>query len=92
MAKYTVKNTSILHNGKLYKEGSTIELTDIQAKRLEDFVTVLPNQTPVKPKPETKTQTSKNSSKTKTASSDNSKTENTENTDGENNGGVKDGE
>ena len=76
MAKYTVKNTSILHNGKLYKEGSTIELTDIQAKRLEDFVTVLPNQVPVKPKTETqtktetKTQTTKNETKSVTLTID----------------------
>lgn len=95
MAKYTVKNTSILHNGKLYKEGSTIDLTDIQAKRLEDFVTALPNQAPVKPKTETqvktetKTQTTKNSNKIKTTSADSLKTEKTENTNGENdNGGV----
>lgn len=63
MAKYKVKHTSILHNGKLYKEGSEIELTEAQAKRLEDFVTLIPNQTPAKPKNEnqTKTQTAKTS-------------------------------
>ncbi len=36
--KYKVKHTSIMHNGKMYKEGSIIELTDENAKRLEDFV------------------------------------------------------
>lgn len=36
--KYKVKHTSIMHNGRLYKEGSIIELSDEQAKRLEDFV------------------------------------------------------
>lgn len=103
MAKYIVKDTSILHNGKVHKEGSEIDLTDSQAKRLEDFVELLPNQNTSKAKSETqaktetKTQTTKNSNKTKTeaktASADNSKTEKTENTDGENNkdGGVNNG-
>lgn len=36
--KYKVKHTSIMHNGRVYKEGSIIELSDEQAKRLEDFV------------------------------------------------------
>lgn len=95
MAKYRVKNTSILHNGKVHKEGSSIELTDNQAKRLEDFVELLPNQNASKAKSETqaktetKTQTTKNSNKTKTTSADNLKTEKTENANGENdNGGV----
>ena len=35
MAKYKVKNTSILHNGKVYAEGSTLELSENQAKRLQ---------------------------------------------------------
>lgn len=39
MAKYKLKHTSIMHNGNLYTEGDTVELTDSQAKRLEDFVT-----------------------------------------------------
>ena len=38
MKRYKVKHTSILHNGRLYKEGSTIELEDSKAKRLEDFL------------------------------------------------------
>lgn len=42
MAKYKVKHTSIMHNKKLYIEGSTVELTDEQAKRLEDFVELIP--------------------------------------------------
>ena len=44
MALYKVKHTSIMHNKTVYKEGSTIELDDTQAKRLEDFVELLPNQ------------------------------------------------
>ncbi len=60
MAKlYKVKHTSIMHNGKLYKEGATIELEDNYAKRLEDFVQILPNQS--------------TSSKTKTLSQNNTK-------------------
>ncbi len=42
MAKYKIKHTSIMHNGKLYSEGSTIELTEPQAKRLSDFLTIIP--------------------------------------------------
>lgn len=38
LKKYKVKHTSIMHNGRVYKEGSIIELSDEQAKRLEDFV------------------------------------------------------
>ena len=44
MKRYKVKHTSILHNGSLYKEGSTIELEDSKAKRLEDFLELLPSQ------------------------------------------------
>ena len=62
MAKlYKVKHTSIMHNGKLYKEGATIELEDNYAKRLEDFVQLLSNQsTPSK----TTTQSQNNTKKT----------------------------
>ncbi len=91
MAKYIVKHTSILHNGRVYKEGSNIELTDYQAKRLEDFVEIIPNQ---KPKTETqnKTQTSKSTAKpktqTKTETSETSKDETAGGKDGEQDGGV----
>ena len=62
MAKlFKVKHTSIMHNGKLYKEGATIELEDNYVKRLEDFVQLLPNQsTPSK----TKTKSQNNTKKT----------------------------
>ena len=56
MKRYKVKHTSILHNGRLYKEGSTIELEDSKAKRLEDFIEPLPSQP-------AKTQTQKQQSK-----------------------------
>lgn len=89
MAKYKVKHTSILHNGKLYKEGSIIELDEKHAAKLEDFVELLPNKTSAKPKTETqnKTQTSKSTAKTKTQT----KTETSETPKDETDGG-KDGE
>ena len=45
--KYKVKHTSIMHNSRLYKEGSIIELSDEQAKRLEDFVDLV-NESSIK--------------------------------------------
>ena len=87
MAKYIVKHTSILHNGRVYKEGSNIELTDNQAKRLEDFVELIPNQ---KPKTETqnKTQTAKPKTQTKTETPETPKDETDGDKDGEQDGGV----
>ena len=79
MPKYKIKHTSIMHNGKLCKEGSVIELTDAQAAKLADFVVLVPAT-----KPKTNTQTKTQATKTET------KTQNPpENT---NEGGVKDGE
>ena len=46
MSKYKVKHTSIMHNGKLCKEGSVIELTDAQAAKLADFVVLVPATKP----------------------------------------------
>lgn len=42
--KYKVKNTTILHNKKTYAEGSIILLEEIEAKRLADFIELIPNQ------------------------------------------------
>ena len=79
MSKYKVKHTSIMHNGKLCKEGSVIELTDAQAAKLTDFVVLVPAT-----KPKTNTQTKTQAAKTET------KTQNPPaNT---NEGGIKDGE
>ena len=79
MSKYKIKHTSIMHNGKLCKEGSVIELTDAQAAKLADFVVLVPAT-----KPKTNTQTKTQATKTET------KTQNPPaNT---NEGGVKDGE
>lgn len=91
MARYKIKHTSILHNKKVYAEGSTIELTEEQAKRLEDFLDLIP--TSAKPKTQTQTQTKTQTNKTtKTKSEDttSAKTETVENQkgEGEQDGGV----
>ena len=38
MAKYKIKNVTLLHNGKTKKPGDVIELTDAQAKKLGTYV------------------------------------------------------
>lgn len=57
MAKYKIKNTNILHDGKIRKEGSVVELTDDQAKKLEGFVELVKEKAPAKQTTETKTKT-----------------------------------
>lgn len=60
MAKYKVKNTTILHDGVSRGEGSIIELTDLQAKKLEGFVELVKEKAPAKQtenKTKTKTET-----------------------------------
>ena len=79
MSKYKIKHTSIMHNGKVCKEGSVIELTDAQAAKLADFVVLVPAT-----KPKTNTQTKTQTTKTET------KTQNPP--ENKNEGGVKDGE
>ena len=76
--KYKVKHTSIMHNGLLAKEGSIIELTDAQAKRLEDFVDLV-----VEPKTTTKSTNNKN---TKNTTEEKSETTTKDETDGGENG------
>ncbi len=69
MKKYKVKNTAIMHNGTIAYEGNIIELSDEQAKRLEDYVELVPESK----KQETKS--NKNSNKTtETKTDDTSKT------------------
>lgn len=58
MAKYKIKHTSIMHNKKVYAEGSIIELSDAQAKRLEDFVDLI-NEPLINNKQQQKNQTVK---------------------------------
>lgn len=60
MAKYKVKNTTILHDGVSRGEGSIIELTDLQVKKLEGFVELVKEKAPAKQtenKTKTKTET-----------------------------------
>ena len=67
MAKYKIKNTNILHDGKIRKEGSVVELTDDQAKKLEGFVELVKEKAPAKQtenKTKTKTETKKPEVKT----------------------------
>ena len=70
MAKYKVKNTTILHNGKVYGSGAEVELTEDQAKRLGEWVVVVKEKTAPK-QAETKTQNkpaTKTGNKTETES------------------------
>ena len=39
MKTYTIKNSDIMHNGKLFPEGSTINLDDKEAESLSDYLT-----------------------------------------------------
>jgi len=38
MKTYLIKNSDILHNGKIFPEGSTIELEDKEAESLTNFL------------------------------------------------------
>lgn len=69
MNKYKIKHTSIMHNGSLHKEGSTIELTPEQAAKLSDFVEFV-KEPKVKSQAKTQTQKSETKTQTKTESMD----------------------
>jgi len=64
MAKYKVKNTNILHNGKFVSIGSIIELTEDEAKVLEDVVTPI-KETKTTESKTTNNKTNKTATKTK---------------------------
>ena len=55
-----------MHNKKLYAEGSTVELTDEQAKRLEDFVELIPETKTTKPETKSKTDSKQTNKTTET--------------------------
>lgn len=82
--KYKLKHTNILHNGILRKPNDIIELTEAEAKKLADFVELIPEKIP-------KTQQNKNS-KQKKAETDKSDESQNENQDGNENQGENDGE
>ena len=44
MPIYLVKHTTLLHNKKVYGEGSKIDLTEEQAARISDFVELIPEE------------------------------------------------
>lgn len=79
--KYKLKYTNILHNGILRKPNDIIELTEVEAKKLADFVELIPEKTP-------KTQQNKNSKqkKAETDKSDESQNENQDQNSDENQG------
>lgn len=62
--KYTVKNTNLYHDGKLHKIGSTIELDELQGKKLAK-VLVKGDEVKTETKTDTKTET-KTTKSTKT--------------------------
>ncbi len=41
MKTYTIKNSDIMHNGKLFPEGSTINLDDKDAESLSNYLVTL---------------------------------------------------
>lgn len=88
MPTYKIKHTSIMHNKKVYGEGSEIELTDVQAARLADFVELVPNQEPQK----NKSQTAKTPVKTKSEGKTKTETEAVKEDGESSETGAKDGE
>ncbi len=58
MAKYKIQKTDILHNKKLYPEGSEIELAKEDAEKLADYLT------PVMEKKSNTSKTTSSNSKT----------------------------
>lgn len=79
--KYKLKHTNILHNGILRKPNDIIELTEVEAKKLADFVELIPEKTP-------KTQQNKNQKqkKAETENSDENASQDTDENQGENDG------
>lgn len=79
--KYKLKHTNILHNGILRKPNDIIELTEAEAKKLADFVELIPEKTP-------KTQQNKNQKqkKAETDKSDENASQDTDENQGENDG------
>lgn len=79
--KYKLKHTNILHNGILRKPNDIIELTEAEAKKLADFVELIPEKTP-------KNQQNKNQKqkKAETENSDENASQDTDENQGENDG------
>lgn len=72
MAKYKVKGTDILYNGKLYEEGKTITLEDEEAKQLTDYLELIPEKPTKQGKPTKELETpAKDSTNADNAGTDN---------------------
>ena len=63
MKTYTIKNTDIMHKGKIFPEGSTIDLEDKEAASLSDFLDLIKSDSSKSLEPENKTETKKRSNK-----------------------------
>jgi len=63
MKTYTIKNTDIMHKGKIIPEGSTIDLEDKEAASLSDFLEPIKSDSSKSLEPENKTETKKRSNK-----------------------------
>lgn len=46
MKTYIIKNSDIMHKGKIFPEGTTINLDDKDAEYLSDFLYILNNPSP----------------------------------------------
>lgn len=80
MAKYTVKGTDILYNGKLYPEGETISPDDDTAIQLADYLELIPDKSTGK---QTKTTKEPDTSSTTNADGAQDSGTTTQNTGGE---------
>ena len=63
MKTYTIKNTDIMHKGKIFPEGSTIDLEEKEAESLSDFLDLIKSDSSKSLEPENKTETKKRSNK-----------------------------
>ena len=63
MKTYIIKNTDIMHKGKIFPEGSTIYLEDKEAESLSDFLDHIKSDSSKSLEPENKTETKKRSNK-----------------------------
>ena len=63
MKTYTIKNTDIMHKGKIFPEGSTIDLEDKEAESLSDFLDLIKSDSSKSLESEYKTETKKRSNK-----------------------------
>jgi hypothetical protein len=63
MKTYIIKNTDIMHKGKIFPEGSTIDLEDKEAESLSDFLDLIKSDSSKSLEPVIKPETKKRSNK-----------------------------